>query len=181
MLLAGACAVGAGPAPASSGVVEGQIVDLRTPGPPIPNEALGATVVEVIDGDTIIVDIDGSQVTVRLLGIDTPEKPGGPRPAECFGHEASAFANEVLPRGAAIHLSRDHATRDQFGRLLAFVHRSDGLFVNLALVELGYATPLFFSPNTAMRDTFGRAADLARRDWQGFWASCGAADVVLTE
>lgn len=36
-------------------------------------EFIKATVVRVIDGDTIVVDIDGEQLKVRLIGIDTPE------------------------------------------------------------------------------------------------------------
>lgn len=136
----------------------------------------------VVDGDTIIVSVDGRTETVRLLGIDTPEKAGGPRPAECFGHEASTYAANLLAPGTRVFLSRDQETRDQYGRLLAFVHRAeDGLFVNLAMLEGGYATPLFFAPNTALEDIFEAAANTARRNWVGFWQTCGAADVTLTD
>lgn len=140
-----------------------------------------AVVDRVVDGDTIIVTADGRTETVRLLGIDTPEKAGGPRPAECFGAQASAYATELLPPGSSVQLSRDHETRDQYGRLLAYVHRtSDGLFVNLNMVATGYATPLFFAPNTTLKSTFDDAADAARRQWIGFWPACGSADVALS-
>lgn len=150
--------------------------------PPLESEfGLSATVVEVVDGDTIIVSLGNKIETVRLLGIDTPEKSGGPRPAECFGSEASAYASELLPIGTQVALSRDVETRDQYGRLLAYVYRADdGLFVNHALVEAGYATALFFAPNTAFETPIARAANRARRDWIGFWPACGAADVTLT-
>lgn len=139
-----------------------------------------ATVVKVVDGDTIIVRVAGRTETVRLLGIDTPEKEGGPRPAECYGAEASEYASTLLPPGTLIWLSRDHETRDQYSRLLGYVHRvDDALFVNRAMVQNGYAVPLFFAPNVAFADDFQRAADNARRNWLGFWPSCGAADVTL--
>jgi len=141
---------------------------------------LPATIERVVDGDTIIVLVDGRTETVRLLGIDTPEKAGGPRPAECFGHEASAFATELLPPGTNILLTRDNETRDQYGRLLAFVHRADdGRFVNLSMLETGHATALFFAPNTSLEEDFTSAANKARRDWLGFWPACGAADLTI--
>lgn len=139
-----------------------------------------AVVDRVVDGDTLIVTIDGRSETVRLLGIDTPEKPGGPRPAECFGTNASAFAESLLPPGTLVRLSRDHQTRDQYARLLAYVHRADDeLFINLVMVEQGFASPLFFAPNTSFKSQFEDAANAARRNWIGFWPTCGAADVAL--
>lgn len=139
-----------------------------------------ATIERVVDGDTVIVAVAGKEETVRLLGIDTPEKPGGPRPAECFGSQASDYASELLPVGTLVELTRDNETRDQYGRLLAYVHRSsDGVFINREMVASGHATPLFFAPNTAARDDFTTAANHARRSWIGFWDTCGGADIVL--
>jgi len=141
---------------------------------------LAAVVDRVIDGDTILVSMNGHIETVRLLGIDTPEKAGGPRPAECFGAEASTRLAELLPPGTSVLLSRDRETRDQYSRLLAFVHRADtDMFVNLAMVEDGFATPLFFAPNRSAESLFTAAGDAARRNWIGFWPACGAADVVI--
>ena len=45
----------------------------------------------VIDGDTIVVDIEGKQEKVRLIGVDTPETVHPLKPVEYFGKEASAF------------------------------------------------------------------------------------------
>lgn len=123
--------------------------------------------------------VENQTITVRLLGIDTPEKPGGPRPAECYGTEASDFAERLIPEGTLIALTRDVETRDQYGRLLAWVHRSDGVFVNLAMVESGHAEPLFFAPNTALEPLFVTAGWRAHGQQLGYWQACGAADVVL--
>lgn len=149
--------------------------------PPVPSAAIEASLIEVIDGDTFAVSIDGTDEIVRLLGIDTPEKAGGPRPAECYGEQATLFARQLVPKGSKLWLSGDVETRDQYGRLLAFVHRPDGLLVNLAMVENGYASPLFFAPNLAMVETFTQAGDSARRQWLGFWPACGSDDVVLSQ
>ena len=69
---------------------------------------LAATVRQVIDGDTVDIAVDGQVDTVRLIGIDTPEKTGGLRPAECFGDEASAFARQIMPEGSTVRLVARH-------------------------------------------------------------------------
>src|SRR4051794_22491057 len=91
-----------------------------------------ATVVRVIDGDTIDVDFDGRTVRVRLIGIDTPETKKPNTPVQCYGPEASAFTKHALPEGTGVLIVRDLEARDDYGRLLGYVYRgSDGMFVNL--------------------------------------------------
>ena len=154
--------------------------NLQSTNPSLVSPGLSAVVQRVVDGDTIIVRAQDKTETIRLLGIDTPEKAGGPRPAECFGAQASARLAELLPPRTQVLLSRDIESRDQYSRLLAFVHRSDdGLFINLAMLEDGFASPLFFAPNRSAEELFTAAADTARREWVGFWPGCGAANIVL--
>jgi micrococcal nuclease len=139
-----------------------------------------ATVVEVIDGDTLVVDIAGADEHVRLIGIDTPETVAPDRPDECFGAEASQRLAELAPPGTALRLERDVEARDQYDRLLAYAYRArDGMFLNLAQVTGGFAEPLAYPPNTAHRADFERAARQARVAGAGLWAACGSADVPL--
>jgi micrococcal nuclease len=133
-----------------------------------------ATVERVIDGDTIVVRLAGADEHVRLIGIDTPEtkKPG--TPVECYGPEASARLNELLPSGTVVRLERDRETRDRYGRLLAYVYRDrDGLFVQLAMLRDGFAGPLAIAPNTAHRAELDGAAATARAAGVGLWGACG--------
>lgn len=139
-----------------------------------------AVVTDVIDGDTITVQLGRNTETVRLLGIDTPESAGGPRPAECGGAEATAFAKELVGDSAQVWLERDAESRDQYGRVLAYVFRlDDGLFINQQLVESGHATATFYEPNTTWRAQLTRAELLARRDGRGFWGTCGGPSALL--
>ena len=137
-----------------------------------------AQVIRVVDGDTVVVETGGVEEYVRLIGIDTPEtvKPG--TAVECFGEAASARAEELLPEGTQVVLERDVEARDRYDRLLAYVHRaSDGLFVNLALVEGGYAQPAEYPPNVAHTDELARAGGHAREADRGLWGECGGDDL----
>ncbi|WP_420640373.1 thermonuclease family protein [Candidatus Poriferisocius sp.] len=139
-----------------------------------------ATVVEVIDGDTVVVRVADHTEHVRLIGIDTPETPGGFLPEECYGEEASAFTRSLLPAGTAVSLTRDTEARDRYGRLLAYLHRTDdGLFVNLEIAAQGYAEALSIEPNTIHAAAFRSAEAAARDRGLGLWTACGSADVVI--
>ena len=79
-----------------------------------------ATVVRVIDGDTIEVEIDGTSYRVRYIGIDTPETVHPQKPVECFGKEASE-KNRELVEGKRVRLEKDVSDTDKYGRLLRYV------------------------------------------------------------
>jgi micrococcal nuclease len=136
-----------------------------------------ATVTEVIDGDTIDVEIGGRTERVRLIGIDTPETKKPNTPIECYGPQASAFTASLLPVGTTVRIERDIVGRDDYGRLLGYVHLVDGdgtptTFVNLEIVEQGYATPLTIEPNSAFARDITAAARRAERHDLGLWAAC---------
>lgn len=131
-----------------------------------------ATVVRVVDGDTIRVSIEGRTERVRYIGIDTPESVRPGTPVECFAKKASEF-NRRLVDHRHVLLRTDAEPRDRYGRLLAYVYRQDdGLFVNLELVRRGFATILTIPPNVAHAEEFLRAERAARREDAGLWHEC---------
>lgn len=133
-----------------------------------------ATVVRVVDGDTLVARLGGRDENVRLLGIDTPETHKPDTPVECFGREASERLRALLPEGASVRLVRDVETRDRFGRLLAYVYRdTDGLFVDLAMVSDGYAGTLAIPPNLAHKGELDAAVTAAQVAGRGLWRTCG--------
>jgi len=139
-----------------------------------------AIVERVVDGDTIVVDINGSRERVRLLGIDTPESVAVNRPEQCYGRESAAYLTSLLPKGTGVTLVRDIESRDQYDRLLAYVVRSsDQLFVNLDLLERGYAGVMIYEPNSFHRELFEAAENDAFRAGTGLWGVCGGPDVPL--
>jgi micrococcal nuclease len=149
----------------------------RPGSPPVPTTPTAletnATMLSVVDGDTIDVQIDGRRERVRLIGIDTPETKKPNTPVQCYGPEATKFTKSLLVDGAPLHLERDVVARDDFGRMLAYVYlATDGTFVNMAIVRHGFARVLTIRPNAAHAIEFGVAARAADADDIGLWAKC---------
>lgn len=131
----------------------------------------GSTVVvEVIDGDTIDVQLpDGRVDRVRLLGINTPED------GECFSTEAAAEL-ERLVGGEAVVLVADESDRDQYDRLLRYVERDDA-DVGALLVRDGFAVVRVSEPDVAREEVLRRLEAQARTAERGLWnpSACGPA------
>jgi micrococcal nuclease len=156
-------------ATAACGTPAARPVTVAGPGPALP-----ATVVHVVDGDTLDVEVaGGSRERVRLLGVDTPETVKPNTPVQCFGPEASRHTKDLLPPGTGVLLQRDEEPRDRYGRLLAYLWRArDHRFVNRDLVAEGFARTLSIEPNTAYRATLSADQDAARRARAGLWGAC---------
>lgn len=100
------------------------------------------TVTNIVDGDTIDIDIPdgrGKNTRIRLWGIDTPETKN-PRTGQMyFGTEAADYAKELaLGKKVTIYLE-EHRTRGKYGRLLAYVKLPEGKFLNEVLLTDGFA------------------------------------------
>jgi micrococcal nuclease len=127
-------------------------------------------VLEVVDGDTIRVDLDGRETPVRLIGIDTPERDGPFTDEECFGARASRFTADALG-GRTVDLEFDVERIDRFDRTLAYVWVGGSLF-NERLLSEGYAVLATFPPNVRYVDRFRAAQRRAREAGIGLWSAC---------
>ena len=150
----------------------------RVAGPPG-----SARVIEVVDGDTLRVQVDGTIETVRMLGIDTPETHHPTKPVECCGAAASARLAELAPAGALVRLERDVEARDHYGRLLAYLYVTgpDGseILANTSLVADGFAVALAIDPNRAHRGEIAASEQQARASGEGLWGACGGPGVAI--
>ena len=143
-----------------------------------------ATVVDVVDGDTIEVEVTsvspgpgagearvGEEYTVRLIGIDTPESVKPNSPVECFGKESSAAAGALL-FGAAVRLVKDVEETDRYGRLLRYVYIGEET-ANGRLVVNGYAHAYTYPPNVRHSNLFVQLEREARENGRGLWSTQG--------
>jgi micrococcal nuclease len=136
-------------------------------------EGVRAQVTRIVDGDTIHVDLGGTDETVRYIGIDTPESVKPDTPVQCFAKQASAANQRLLSGDDDIKLVFDAERRDRYGRLLAYVYRADdGTFVNAALVRDGYARTLTVPPNVRYAKRFAQLQTEAREADRGLWRAC---------
>jgi micrococcal nuclease len=101
-------------------------------------------VVRVIDGDTIEVDINGTIVGIRYLGMNTTE-----RGETCYSEGRDA--NAALVEGQTVRLVPDEDPVDRYERALRYVYVGD-TFVNAELVRQGWAEAVMYEPNDAHWD-----------------------------
>lgn len=137
-----------------------------------------ARVVRVVDGDTLVVATESDpELTVRVLGVDTPETVKPDTPVECYGPEASEFVHELLPSGTIVGLATDlsQPATDKYGRALrhVFLIDPDGnhRLLSLELIEAGYATKYTAAP-TDWDQILTAAEATAKQDRLGLWGAC---------
>ncbi len=133
------------------------------------------TVTRVVDGDTIKVEMNGKEETVRLLGMNTPETVDPRKPVECFGKEASNETKSLLT-GKIVILQKDVSETDKYKRLLRFVflplENGQILFVDDYLVREGFAQVLTIPPDVKHSEQFLQAQKAARDLKKGLWGKC---------
>ncbi len=121
-----------------------------------------ARVTRVIDGDTIYVEIDGREYSVRYIGVDALED-GSPCAV------ASTEANRRLVEGRIVRLEKDISETDKYARLLRYVYVGDTM-VNAELVRQGYAQAISYPPDIHYSDFFSSLEQEARAAGRGCWS-----------
>ncbi|MBO8155574.1 MAG: thermonuclease family protein [Bacillaceae bacterium] len=131
-----------------------------------------AFVTRVIDGDTVHVQFNGEEETVRLLLIDTPETNHPSKPVQPYGREATDYARQVL-ENKTVMLELGTEKRDKYGRMLAYVYIDGNLF-NQMIIEKGLARVAYvFPPNDKYVDQLRAAEATAREQKLGIWSIPG--------
>jgi micrococcal nuclease len=131
-------------------------------------------VVKMLDGDTLVTNAAGHEVTVRLIGMDTPEVVDPRKPVQCFGPEASHKAKELLLE-KEVYLEKEKAKGDYdvYGRVLAYAHLSSGEFYNKHMIENGFAKEYTFNREEyKYQKEFKEAQAIAKKEKRGMWGAC---------
>ena len=118
----------------------------------------------VIDGETIAVEINGTDYVVRYIGIDSPEAT-----SDVLASQATQ-KNEDLVLGKTVTLIMDISEVDRYEHLLRYVIVDD-VFVNETMVRVGMATAVSYPPDTACASTFREAQGIAEMGLLGMWAA----------
>lgn len=124
-------------------------------------------VVEVHDGDTVGVILQGKREKVRLIGIDAPELDQRP-----WGLKAKRHLKELIGISKQIvSLEFDVEKRDKHGRLLCYLWTSDRRMLNLQMLKDGYAMLFTVPPNIRYVDELKKAQQEARQKGLGIWSN----------
>ncbi|MEX1995499.1 MAG: thermonuclease family protein [Candidatus Saccharimonadales bacterium] len=127
---------------------------------------------EVVDGDTIIVNMNGTREIVRMIGVDTPETHHPSRPVECYGSQASQYTRQLIGK-EPVRLEADplETNRDRYDRLLRYVYLPDGTLVERKIIENGYgfAYPFFPFEKSDEFVAYERQSEAAGK---GLWSAC---------
>lgn len=131
---------------------------------------------EVVDGDTLRVRVAGEVVTVRLIGIDAPERSHPSLGKEFFADESAAHLSSVC-LGKTVRMEADAEGSDKYDRLLRYVFlpSPDGRLLNFEMLRTGFARAYTRFP-FSRKDDFVAAEGLARREGNGLWRDGGAAE-----
>lgn len=127
-------------------------------------------VTHVVDGDTIVVLINGVSEKVRLIGVDTPETVDPRKPVQCFGKEASKFTTALLS-GKEVYIESDptQGDRDKYGRLLRYVFLMDGTLANKEIISGGYGHEYTYRIPYEYQKEFEKAEQTAQEQQKGLW------------
>ena len=129
---------------------------------------------KVVDGDTFYIKKDGKDIKVRLIGVDTPESvapsaSGKENTKE--GERAAEYLKELIDQ-KNVYLEYDLDNYDQYGRLLAYVYKSDQkTMVQRVLLSEGYAKVVTYQPNVKYAEEFVELQREARSSGKGFWGT----------
>jgi endonuclease YncB( thermonuclease family) len=151
------------------------------PEPPQEPSSIQEAVLErTIDGDTIVVSVDGKEESVRLLMIDSPEAT---TIVEKWGPEATAFTRGFLAESRGnLYIERDVTNRDSYrtnrspGRLLRYVWvgvpgEPGSLLLNEELARAGLGEVQTAFPNERHYERIRQAQVEAQGDGRGIWGS----------
>lgn len=124
------------------------------------------------DGDTIMVDMNGTPETIRFIGVDTPETHDPRKPVQCYGPAASAFTKNVIGN-KPVRLAADSQStnRDRYDRLLRYVYLPDGTLLNERLIREGYGFYYPYFPFDKSSE-FEKAQAEAQQNNKGLWRNC---------
>lgn len=127
-----------------------------------------AELVSCVNGNTIIVKIEDSQKTVRLIGVDAPKDNN-------YATISTEYIKTILRNTTDLYLEYDVSTEDNYGRTLAYVWITDKAeepeknLLNSILVKNGFATDAVFLPNNKYSDIFMTLRMEAKQKKNGLW------------
>jgi len=125
----------------------------------------------VLSGDKMIVFLNGESKTVRVIGVDAPDRVGPKTKAQCFNKEAWQRAKKIV-EGSYVTLIEDvtQGDKDKDGNLLRNVVMQDGRVFGTMMIRDGYAKAINAKKPSFYQKTFMKNQKDAQAKKRGLWA-----------
>ena len=149
---------------------------------PLQAQQGSATVLRVMDGETLKIDRNGQKELIKLIGLDTPKSKMHSKaerdaiqsrqdflPMTSMGIEAMKYLKRLVKSGDSVVIEFDVETRDKEGLLLGYVYLSDGRMLNEEVLRAGYAYLATSAPNVKYQEKLLRARADAWKNGRGVW------------
>ncbi len=142
-------------------------------------------VLDIEDGDTLLLEIEGQSVRAQLLGIDAPEDADNPKfrldlkntemdaeQLKQLGMAATLHLKSLIAIGESVTMQGALREKDRYGRIPVIIDNMAGRTLSEAMVQDGYAIAL---PPTEQDYAYGRRLDrlerFSRKSSNGLWGS----------
>ena len=124
-----------------------------------------------VDGDTAKFELDGKEITVRFLGIDTPETVHPTKGEEPYGKEASNYTKGKLENAHKIEIEYDEnaSETDKYERPLVWVWVDDTLLQE-ELISNGLARTYMLQDNYKYAWMLQENEEKAKEEKVGIWS-----------
>jgi micrococcal nuclease len=128
-----------------------------------------ARVIEVNDGDTVTIRMNGKEYRTRLIGLDAPEMGQEP-----WGARAQEHLRKLLKEaGWQVSVETDIVQLDKYNRLLVYLWSDNKTMINEQMLLDGYAVLFTIQPNSKYVDRLRKCQAMAREKRHGIWGPDG--------
>lgn len=149
-------------------------------------DTVSCSLLQVEDGDTLVIDLNGTPTRVQLLGIDAPEDIANPKLMRDTGRTgigadlllelgrlATRHLQQLISPATKVNVEGDLKRSDKYGRIPVIVSLpGEEHSLNAAMVRQGYAITLN-APSIAdgVPAELLQLEEQARREPTGLWKS----------
>lgn len=127
------------------------------------------TLVSISNDLTFVINIDGENTDIRLIGVELPEGGVLDNRAE-NSSKITDIIKGYLKEGDTVHIEYDVGRTNQYDETFAYVYFQNGLMVQDWLLSNGYAKAVTIQPNDKYSAHFGSLEKQAKENKSGIWA-----------
>lgn len=137
-------------------------------------------VVDILSGDTIIINNNSQNILIKTLGVSAPNYNNKFYPDECYGKNALQFIkDQILNKEVILELDNNVNTYDTYGRLLVYIYTDDSRMLNRMLLSGGYGYEDLSNRNInyKYKDNFLSLQTFAKVNDYGIWNKDNCKDI----